>query len=178
MHVVNALSDSMPDGLLVVGPEDGMPLQGTGPTRLIARSAWSQGHTLIFDQELLPGAFMGAHHHTDESQGAYVIGGSIGFYVDGEETVAGPGSYVVRPPGSVHALWNAGPDTAHMLEITSPAERYQEFILGFQRMRAENADPAQLAAHAESYGTFLDDDVTAELQSRLGLDGVQIGFNR
>jgi len=159
-------NDAYPAGLLVVGPGEGQPLAGPGPLSIIARQGWSDGHVLIFEQQVLPGTLMPAHHHTEETQGAYVLAGSIGFWVDGEEVVAGPGSYVVRPAGSVHALWNDGTEVARMLEVTTPAERYQAFVLGLADLSA----PEEIAAHAARHGTHLDPDVTAELTARLGLE--------
>jgi uncharacterized cupin superfamily protein len=174
-----ALADQLPGGLLVVSPGEGQPLTGTGPTTMIARAGWSEGHVLIFDQQLAPGALMAAHHHTDETQGAYVIAGSIGFWVDGEERIAGPGSYVVRPAGAVHALWNAGDDVARMLEITTPAERYQEFILGVEALRGrEGVQHQDFVTHAAAYGTYFADAVTEELTARLGFADGRVGFSK
>jgi uncharacterized cupin superfamily protein len=163
-------SDAYPDGLLVVAPGEGQPIPGPGPLSIIARQGWSDGHVLIFEQQIHPGTLMPAHRHTDETQGAYVMAGTIGFWVDGEEVVAGPGSYVVRPAGSVHALWNAGEDVARMLEITTPAERYQAFVLGLAELAARsNVTHEALAEHGARYGTTLAPEVTAELTQRLGL---------
>jgi hypothetical protein len=60
------------------------------------RAEWSGGDFMVIDQVVPPKTITRAHHHRDQSQGAYVV----------------------RPPGSVHALWNPGETPARMLELT------------------------------------------------------------
>ena len=33
----------------------------------------------------------------------------------------GPGGYITKPRGEAHAMWNAGPEPARMIEVISPA---------------------------------------------------------
>ena len=47
--------------------------------------------------------------------------GQIGFRSDDDEVVLGPGGYIVKPRGQVHAMWNAGTTPARMVEVISPA---------------------------------------------------------
>jgi len=175
-----ARSDDPPTSLLWVEAGSGAPLTGTtGETTIMARSPWSGDHALIFDQVLAPQCLMGAHVHTDETQAAYVVSGTIGFWVDGKEVVASAGDYVVRPAGLIHAMWNPTDTEARMLEITTPGKRYQEFMVEFQRLRdVGEATGTVLVAHAAKYGMYLHDDVTAELGARLGLGGSEVGIGR
>lgn len=152
---------------IVVGPGAGTPIPGAS---LIGRAEWADGHVCVLEQTVEPGVLVAAHSHRDETQGAYVLGGTIAFYVDGVETTAGAGSYVVRPAGSVHALWNPTDTPARMLEITTPAERWQAFALELQAFHAAGTgDAAQLAALAQRYGTVLHPAVTAQLADRHGV---------
>jgi mannose-6-phosphate isomerase-like protein (cupin superfamily) len=63
-----------------------------------------------------PIAPLHVHHADDECW--YVLGGRLGFLVDGEEVEAGPGDAVFVPAGTPHAYWNAqdGP-TRYLLVI-------------------------------------------------------------
>jgi mannose-6-phosphate isomerase-like protein (cupin superfamily) len=136
---------------------------------LIGRAEWAAGGVCVLEQTVEPGVLVAAHRHTDETQGAYVLEGALGFYVDGEETLARAGTYIVRPAGSVHALWNPTDTPARMLEITSPAARWQAFAFALREFHATGGDAAGLAALAESYGTYLEPDVTATLATRHGV---------
>ena len=49
------------------------------------------------------------HVHQHEVEYSYVFEGTIGARVGDQETVAGPGSYVIKPRGLMHSFWNAGP---------------------------------------------------------------------
>lgn len=59
------------------------------------------------------------HHHEDEF--SIVLEGQIGFRSEDDEVVLGPGGYIVKPRGQVHAMWNAGATPARMVEVISPA---------------------------------------------------------
>jgi mannose-6-phosphate isomerase-like protein (cupin superfamily) len=165
--MIRQRSDEKPDGLFVVAPGQGQPLFTNA---LIARSAWTRGAYFIIDQIVSAHTLTPAHAHEIETQGAYVVSGVIGFYVDGEETEATAGSYVVRPSGSVHSLWNPTDEPAHMLEITTPGERFQRYLLAVHELSASGqADPASVAALAAEHGTFFHEEVTADLCRRHGL---------
>jgi mannose-6-phosphate isomerase-like protein (cupin superfamily) len=158
--------DEKPKGLLVVEPDSGEPLAGAS---IIGRAAWTDGAVCVFDRLIAPGILTPAHRHGSETQAAYVVSGKIGFWVDGEEAIVSAGGYVVRPAGAAHALWNAGDEPAHMLEITSPAEPFQSFMLELTRLAADAAPFDDIVALANRYGTFMAPDVTAELCERHGL---------
>ncbi|WP_239107154.1 cupin domain-containing protein [Spirilliplanes yamanashiensis] len=50
-----------------------------------------------------------------------VTEGEVGFRSDDREVVLGPGGYIAKPRGELHAMWNAGPTPARIIEIISPA---------------------------------------------------------
>jgi mannose-6-phosphate isomerase-like protein (cupin superfamily) len=154
-------------GLITVAPGAGEPVPAA---TLIGRAEWAGGLVCVLEQTVEPGILVAAHRHTDETQGAYVLSGTLAFYVDGEEAIVPAGSFVLRPAGSVHALWNPTDAPARMLEITSPAERWQQFAFALREFHAAGSgDAAELAALARDYGTFLDPDVTAALAQRHGV---------
>ena len=67
------------------------------------------------------GALVPPHVHTLEDEISIVLEGDIGFRSGDQEVVLGPGGYIVKPRGEVHAMWNAGSTPARMIEIISPA---------------------------------------------------------
>jgi mannose-6-phosphate isomerase-like protein (cupin superfamily) len=154
-------------GLVVVAAGGGAPLPGAS---LIGRAEWTGGAVCVLEQTVPPRLLVAAHCHDVETQGAYVVSGSIGFYVDGEETVAGAGSYVVRPARSVHALWNPTDAPAQMIEITSPAQKWQELALALQAFHERAVGgPAELSELLNRYGTTLHPEVTDELAAQHGV---------
>jgi len=58
--------------------------------------------------------------HRREDEYSIVTQGEIGFRSGDREVVLGAGGYFTKPRGEVHAMWNAGPEPAHMIEIISP----------------------------------------------------------
>ena len=78
------------------------------------------------------GALVPPHLHTREDEYSIVLEGEIGFRSGDREVVLGPGGYITKPRNEMHAMWNAGPTRARMVEIISPA--------GFERFFVELAD--------------------------------------
>ncbi len=151
----------------LVAPGTGDPLPGA---TLVGRAEWTGGHVCVLEQTILPGVLVAAHRHERETQGAYVLSGTIGFRVAGEEFDVPAGGFVMRPAGADHALWNATSAPARMLEITSPAADWQAFALELQRLHADGgADDAALTALASRYGTTLLPELTRELCARHGV---------
>ncbi len=61
------------------------------------------------------------HAHSAEDDAFYVLEGELIFTVDGEEVAAGPGTFVLVPPGVLHTFANRGDDVVRMLNIHAPA---------------------------------------------------------
>ena len=67
----------------------------------------------------------------------------------------GPGGYIVKPRGEVHAMWNAGLTPARMIEIISPAgfEELFRTVVGLtERGEAEMSKIVELANRYEVNG--------------------------
>ena len=63
----------------------------------------------------------GEHRHADEDDSFYVLEGELTFSVDGEEVVAGPGTFVLVPPGVPHGFANRGDEVARVVNVHAPA---------------------------------------------------------
>lgn len=62
-----------------------------------------------------------AHAHADEDDSFYVLEGELTFLVDEEELVAGPGTFVLVPPGVAHTFANRGDAPARFVNVHAPA---------------------------------------------------------
>lgn len=116
------------------------------------------------------GTWVPPHSHSREDEFSIVVEGEIGFRSEDDEVVLGPGGYIVKPRNQVHAMWNAGPVPARMIEVISPC--------GFEGFFADLADlvesgtvtDEEAAAVAERYGlTFHDPDWWSDVLGRFAL---------
>ena len=87
------------------------------------------GKLSISDLYISPGgAVAGEHVHPGIEEIFTVVGGSVGFRVDGREDVAGPGRRLVVPPGVAHFWWNEGDEEAHVVvELRGDANLLEGF---------------------------------------------------
>jgi quercetin dioxygenase-like cupin family protein len=97
------------------------------------------------------GALVPPHIHTLEDEYSIVLEGEIGFRSNDQEVVLGPGGYIIKPRGEVHAMWNAGSTPARMIEVISPAG-FEKFFREFVEMSdIGRPDPAAIAELASRY---------------------------
>ena len=61
------------------------------------------------------------HAHTGEDDAFYMLDGELTFTVDGDEVVAGPGTFVLVPPGVRHTFANRGDAVARFVNVHAPA---------------------------------------------------------
>ena len=61
------------------------------------------------------------HAHADEDDSFYILDGELTFVVDGDEVVAGPGTFVLVPPGVPHTFANRGDSVARFVNVHAPA---------------------------------------------------------
>ena len=112
----------------------------------------SGGALSIVEHPFAVGALVPPHIHTLEDEFSIVLEGEIGFRSEDEEVVLGPGGYIVKPRGEVHAMWNAGSVPARMIEVISPPgfEDFFEAVVDINEGR--DAAPDAEASLAERYG--------------------------
>jgi mannose-6-phosphate isomerase-like protein (cupin superfamily) len=61
------------------------------------------------------------HEHEDEDDAFYVLDGELTFFVEDEEVAAGPGTFVLVPPGVRHTFANRTDGIVRMLNVHAPA---------------------------------------------------------
>ena len=109
------------------------------------------GALSIVEHPFAVGALVPPHIHTLEDEYSIVLEGEIGFRSNDREVVLGPGGYIVKPRGEVHAMWNAGSTPARMIEVISPAG-FERFFRELSDLTAVGApDPTTIAELAGRY---------------------------
>ena len=62
-----------------------------------------------------------AHAHETEDDSFYMLDGELVFTVDGEDVTAGPGTFVLVPPGVEHTFVNHTDAPARFVNVHAPA---------------------------------------------------------
>ncbi len=101
-------------------------------------------------------------HRQADTEAFYVLEGTYGFLVEGEQRVLGPGESIAIPVGTVHAFSNVGQTPARMLIVNSPAGLHERFFVEAGDLVDDPANPpagepdfARLAAAAQRAGIEL-----------------------
>ena len=74
----------------------------------------------IVEHPFAVGTITVPHRHSREDEHSFVLEGEIGFRSDDTEVVLGPGGFVSKPRGQLHAMWNAGDRPGRLLEVIAP----------------------------------------------------------
>jgi quercetin dioxygenase-like cupin family protein len=127
------MSSSQAPPITIVQPGEGP--QGDLGTIGVAFKLWGRdtgGAVSIVEHPFPVAALVPPHLHTREDEYSIVTEGEIGFRSGDREVVLASGGYITKPRGEMHAMWNAGPAPARMIEVISPA--------GFENFFRELAD--------------------------------------
>jgi quercetin dioxygenase-like cupin family protein len=71
--------------------------------------------------DFAPGRELESHVHDDEDDAFYILEGQLTFLLGDECVTAGPGTFVLVPPGVEHGFRNDGEAAVRMLNIHAPA---------------------------------------------------------
>jgi mannose-6-phosphate isomerase-like protein (cupin superfamily) len=102
---------------VVVAPGAG---HRVGNVEFLARTADTPRFTFGII-EIAAGRELEAHVHADEDDAFYILEGEMTFVFGDETAVAGPGTFVLVPPGVEHGFRNDGSGAVRMLNIHAPA---------------------------------------------------------
>jgi quercetin dioxygenase-like cupin family protein len=101
------------------GGGDSVAIQGFGAVlKLYGRD--TNGEVAIVEHSFAVGTITAPHRHTREDEHSIVLEGQIGFRSDADEVVLGPGGYITKPRGQMHAMWNAGTAPGRIIEVITP----------------------------------------------------------
>lgn len=126
------------------------------------------GRMAILEVEIPPSTLVKPHAHSREDEFTVVLSGTVGVRTGNQVLEAGPGSYLAKPRGVPHAMWNAGSAPATVAEILSPAglEGYFEALAP---ILTEHRTPPEYYQLAEDYGIVIQDDWIPELERTYGV---------
>lgn len=101
----------------MVAPGEG---HRVGNVEFLARTADTPRFTFAII-EIAPGRVLESHHHDDEDDAFLIIEGELIFDLAGGPVTAGPGTFVLVPPGVEHGFRNEGELPVRMFNIHAPA---------------------------------------------------------
>jgi mannose-6-phosphate isomerase-like protein (cupin superfamily) len=102
---------------IVVQPGQG---RRVGNVEFLARTVDTPRFTFAMI-EIEAGRALEEHVHPDEDDAFYIVEGEMTFSSGSEEFAAGPGTFVLVPPGVAHGFRNDGAAAVRMLNIHAPA---------------------------------------------------------
>jgi quercetin dioxygenase-like cupin family protein len=148
----------------VIAPEEGKTIMLFGIRFSYKVETADCGGTLaVMEVEIPPHTLVKPHNHTREDEFSLVLEGTVGVRVGDRELSAGPGSYLVKPRHTPHAMWNATETPARVVEILAPAglEAYFEQLAP---ILSEHRTAPEYYQLAENYGITIVDDWIEELE--------------
>ena len=106
----------MGTGPVVVQPGEGHVV---GNVEFLARTADTPRFNFSII-EIVAGRELEAHVHSEEDDAFYILEGEMTFVLEEGEVKAGPGAFVLVPPGVEHGFRNDGDSSVRMLNIHAP----------------------------------------------------------
>jgi quercetin dioxygenase-like cupin family protein len=131
-------------------------------------SADSGGALAVMEVEIPPGTLVKPHSHDREDEFSLVLAGAVGVRIGDQVLSAEQGSWLVKPRGTPHAMWNAASGPATVLEIVAPGglEGYFEKLAP---ILADHRTPPEYYQLAEDYGITIQDDWVGDLEQAYGV---------
>ncbi len=163
----------MPEGMTpkIVTPDDGRTVRLFGVRfDYKIESGDSAGQFAAMEVTIPAKTLVKPHNHTNEDEYSLILSGTIGLRVGEKTTEASAGSYLVKPRGVPHAMWNATDEPVRVLEMLSPGglEEYFE-KLGPVLAHEGGAGAKEYYELAEAYGITIMDDWIDELEKTYGI---------
>jgi quercetin dioxygenase-like cupin family protein len=150
----------------LVAPGDGKTIKLFGVRfGYKVESADSGGQLAVLEVEIPAGTLVKPHNHSREDEFSLVLAGTVGARIGDQVLEAGQGSYLVKPRGTPHAMWNASSSPAKVIEILSPGgmEDYFEELAPIL-VHEGGAGPPEYYELASKYGITILDDWIEELE--------------
>jgi mannose-6-phosphate isomerase-like protein (cupin superfamily) len=104
------------DGAIVIPPGEG---HRAGNTEFLARTVDTPRFNFCII-DIVPGRVVEQHIHAEEDDSFYILEGEMTFVHGDEEVIAGPGTFVLVPPGLEHGFRNDGDVNVRMINVHAP----------------------------------------------------------
>lgn len=156
---------------IMIKPETGTPVSGPGAEALIKiRGEQTSGGFSIVEFLASPGFFTPPHLHETIDELSYVVEGELGVMVGEEDFQVGAGSFVVRPRGVPHALWNVTDRPVRLLDMYTPAG-HERLIEDGAKLSSTTPPPTpeQLSEFARRHDTIFRPELAPRLMQTYGL---------
>ena len=140
--------------MTLLGPGEGTRMTALGSTYITkADGGATRGAYWLVEEEFW-GETTPLHTHTTADEAFYVLSGRVAVWLDGAETEAVPGAFVLVPRGRPHALRRLTDEPVRMLTVVAPAGM-EQFFQAVVNAGEEQlvADPERLVALAAEHGT-------------------------
>lgn len=140
--------------MTVLGPAAGARTTALGSTYTTKAGADVTGGAYWLVEEEFWGETTPLHRHTSAEEAFYVLSGRVAAWLGEGETEAGPGTFLLVPRGTPHALRRVGTDPVRMITVVSPAGM-EGFFAAVEREGEDEllAHPERLVALAAAFGT-------------------------
>jgi quercetin dioxygenase-like cupin family protein len=114
---------------------------------------------LVSDLHVAPGGRVVAPHwHPSLEERFLILKGKVGFHLDGEETVLGPGEHATVKRNVIHDWWQVGDEPAEAIVEVAPGVRFLEMVASLFGLARDGKvdekgmpDPLQLAVMGHEY---------------------------
>jgi quercetin dioxygenase-like cupin family protein len=161
------------NGARVLSPSDGRAgLLGSMGVRFMLAGDETGGGFSLVEHPIPPRALAAPlHRHSREDEYSFVLEGRLGALLGDEVVYGHQGDLIFKPRGQWHTFWNAGDETARILEMISPAgfERYFEQMVDLLEQSGGAPDPNELGAIAAQHGLEVDRESIPRLTEQYGL---------
>lgn len=116
--------------------------------RFLATGKETDGRYATFEAIVPPGSGPPPHTHSREEEAFLVLEGDVTFQLGDKRIVAGQGTFLNMPAGSLHSFKNESAKTARLLITVAPAG-LEEMFFEVGEPLADDAQTAQLPSEAD-----------------------------
>lgn len=149
-------------GKTLIAPDDGEAVGDDVVVKLHGEE--TNGVISIIEQPFEPGLLLPPHVHENDVW-LYILEGEMHARVGDEVVKAPPGSWVLKPRGIPHTMWNAGPEPARIIEVYTPGG-FERFFKDFsERLGQGPVGLEELNRIGAPHGIRFFDDWIAELKA-------------
>jgi mannose-6-phosphate isomerase-like protein (cupin superfamily) len=136
----------------------------------IVRAVDTNGSVAIIETEIPPRTLVKPHLHTREDEFSVILSGRLGVRLGDDEQEVEAGTYLVKPRGTPHAIWNPGPEPARLAEILVPGG-FESYFEAVEPVLAQSGPEwtKRFNELAEQYGVEVLDDWVKDLEVRHGV---------